>query len=363
MTKRLMPIIENPQESQQLRGLLEAGRDARVKDYDFEQGLRRHLAQVEAGAPMPHWAEGLQAGGVAAVRTGMGPLLAWIGAPIVTASVVAAYLFTSGATESPRATGVPPAAPVMPSTLDRVPLEPAPAEAAPDPTAETATSPEPTAPDERGSARETAPERSHRHAVAGTRERATAADRGSASTRSQQGAASDRAAELDRTSAPAGAKDRSGTAAALGTTTAPSQPKVAPVAVEANGPAERPSTEPDGQPARPDEATEAAAAPAKPEPTRLDDARLEREMGMLAMAQRVLHSDPQRAWKLARQGEAEFPGSMFTEERQQLLLLSLVQLGRLDEAKRLAEPYLARYPNGPFSERVRRALATGRVQR
>ena len=54
---------------------------------------------------------------------------------------------------------------------------------------------------------------------------------------------------------------------------------------------------------------------------------------------------------------------MFTEERQQLLLLSLVKLGRLDEAKRLARPYLARYPNGPFSDRVRRSLASGRVER
>jgi hypothetical protein len=95
----------------------------------------------------------------------------------------------------------------------------------------------------------------------------------------------------------------------------------------------------------------------------LDDARLEREMGMLAVTQRVLHGDPARALNLARQGEAEFGGSMFTQERQQLLLLSLVKLGRMDEARRLAKTYLARYPNGPFSDRVRRALATGRVER
>jgi hypothetical protein len=127
-------------------------------------------------------------------------------------------------------------------------------------------------------------------------------------------------------------------------------------------PSERAETAP--QPAeRADE-----QAPARPEPAKraepvLDDSRLEREMGMLAVAQRVLHSDPARALSLARQGEAEFGGSMFTQERQQLLLLSLVKLGRMDEARRLAKPYLARYPNGPFSDRVRRALATGRVER
>jgi hypothetical protein len=84
-------------------------------------------------------------------------------------------------------------------------------------------------------------------------------------------------------------------------------------------------------------------------------------MAMLSMSQRVLHVDPERALKLARQGEAEFAGSMFTQERQQLLLLALVKLGRVDEAKRLARPYLSRFPRGPFSDRVRRALATGRV--
>jgi hypothetical protein len=81
------------------------------------------------------------------------------------------------------------------------------------------------------------------------------------------------------------------------------------------------------------------------------------------MAERVLRTDPERALKLVRQGEAEFQGSMFTPERQQLLLLSLVELGKLDEARRLAKPYLARFPHGPFSDRVRRALASGSVER
>jgi hypothetical protein len=93
-----------------------------------------------------------------------------------------------------------------------------------------------------------------------------------------------------------------------------------------------------------------------------DDGKLEREMAMLSMAQRVLDTDPKRALSLARQGEAEFAGSMFTQERQQLLLLALVKLGELDEARRLAKPFLQRYPTGPFSERVRHALATGQVQ-
>jgi len=109
--------------------------------------------------------------------------------------------------------------------------------------------------------------------------------------------------------------------------------------------------------------SEEPKAPAVVAPARQDDAALEREMGMLSVAQRVLQSDPERALKLARQGEAEFAGSMFTQERQQLLLLSLIKLGRVDEAKRLARTYLARYPHGPFTDRVRRSLLSGRVER
>jgi hypothetical protein len=96
-------------------------------------------------------------------------------------------------------------------------------------------------------------------------------------------------------------------------------------------------------------------------PTPVDDARLEREMQMLAVAQRVLPTDPVRALRLARQGDREFAGSMFSAERKQIGLLALVQLGHLDEARRLGAPFLVAYPNAPWSERLRRALATGRI--
>ena len=87
-------------------------------------------------------------------------------------------------------------------------------------------------------------------------------------------------------------------------------------------------------------------------------------MAMLAVAQRVAadrSGSARSAWRA--RAKSEFAGSMFTQERQQVVLLALVKLGRMDEARRLAKPYLARYPHGPFSERVRHALATGKVER
>jgi hypothetical protein len=86
------------------------------------------------------------------------------------------------------------------------------------------------------------------------------------------------------------------------------------------------------------------------------DARLQREMAQLMRAKRALQHDPVQALALARQGEREFQDSLFTEERQHVLLLALIELGRLDEARRLAEPYLRRYPNSPFARRVQNAL-------
>jgi hypothetical protein len=85
-------------------------------------------------------------------------------------------------------------------------------------------------------------------------------------------------------------------------------------------------------------------------------------MQMLAAASRLLDSNPERTLALVRAGEKEFPNSMFMEERGHLRILALIKLGRTDEARRRAWPYLRRYPKGPFAERVRRALASGKVR-
>ena len=82
---------------------------------------------------------------------------------------------------------------------------------------------------------------------------------------------------------------------------------------------------------------------------------------MLAVAQRVLTDDPERSLRLCRQGESEFRGSMFSAERKQVALLALVQLGRVDQARREGIPFLRAYPNAPWSARLREALGSGRV--
>jgi hypothetical protein len=86
------------------------------------------------------------------------------------------------------------------------------------------------------------------------------------------------------------------------------------------------------------------------------DERLELDMKALMQAKRALAEDPAKALSLARQGEREFPKSMFGEERRALLLLAMIRVGQVDSARRLAAPYLAEHPDSPFARRVRHAL-------
>lgn len=340
MTKRLMPMLDDPRESSHVRELLEAGRSAPVSDYDFEQGLRRHLSQIEAGAALPQWAESLQAGATAAGSGAAGSSLwLWIGLPVISVAAISAVVMIRSA-EAPAAPAAVPgraapaalqqaAEPVPTTTL----VEPVVIEGRPQHRAEQV---EPNRAPRRARTATVAPSQDGAESVEIARRETSAP---ALPLKAEPGATIERTAKIEpgdkveRAAAPAGK---------VGSTPAPR-------------PAVRPEPEQEEQ-------QEAVAPEPEPKPA-VDEARLEREMAMLAMTQRVLFTDAARALNLARQGEAEFEGSMFTQERQQLLLLALVKLGRVDEAKRLARPYLSRYPHGPFSDRVRRALATGRVDR
>jgi hypothetical protein len=342
MTKRLQPMIDDPSEPAYVRDLLHAGREDQVADYDFDKGLTKHLAQIQAGAPAPQWAESLKvtsAGAVASAASGS-TLIPWIALPIVTAAVITAVMVsTSPEPGEPRpVVAAPLAAPVPATALPPVqaPQEPAVTQPAAQPV------PEPAVPSAR-------PER---RAPVGSQMHRPRTPRASKQAPAFASAKAERTHESAAPLAPSTAATPSAASGRASTTersASGSAPVPAPPTIAIEDPPPAASAEP-------------VDAPTRPERPPQDDARLEREMAMLAMSQRVLHVDPERALKLARQGEAEFTGSMFTQERQQVLLLSLVKLGRLDEAKRLAKPYLARYPKGPFSDRVRRALAAGRVE-
>jgi hypothetical protein len=81
-----------------------------------------------------------------------------------------------------------------------------------------------------------------------------------------------------------------------------------------------------------------------------------REAKLVAKARSNLVRDPARALSLAQEAEADFPGGQLVEERRAIAIQALVALGRIDEATRRAEPFLAEYGRGAHAAAVRRAL-------
>ncbi|HEY2732780.1 MAG TPA: hypothetical protein VGI70_02295 [Polyangiales bacterium] len=342
-----MPMWDDPAESSALRQLLRAGRNA-ASDYDVDRGLARHLAALQAGSAAPKWAAG------AAARGASTPLLTWLVVPLVAASAFVGVWFVSRENRTPQPMVVPDQV-VDPAIARALPhAEPAPdllaRQNGPQPMAAgqplaIADEAKPSANDDRS---QRAGPRANIHPLSQRHSRATRAldvaaptDESSIATSSAGQSASEGAS---------GIREQAALPPSVQHSTTDQEPPPRAAAVEA--PRAQPT---DAKP----EATKHATSNGERGPN--DDARLEREMQMLAVAQRVLPNDPARALRLAREGDREFAGSMFSAERKQVGLLALVQLGRLEEARRLGAPFLVAYPNAPWSERLRRALATGRI--
>ena len=360
----------DPAESSALRRLLRAGREAR-SDYNVERGVVQHLANLQAGVPMPDWAAGLTAAKGASV-----PVLAWLAVPVLAATSLFGVWWHSQdvATPRPIVSGAPAD---IASARARTPMSPGFVVAAsteavrPGQLQPSAAVAEEVAPRvDRAPVATTgahAAARSQvRHPTASVEARAKAPQTVAVPSRDSVNLGE----EVDVVPSAIGA-----TASTLASSTpsrvAVTTPSVSGERDESEGAsaerlALRTTQDRDEATEEPIQAPQPAhkeARPgAKPEPAVvLDDARLEREMQMLAVTQRVLAEDPARALRLARQGEHEFPRTMFSAERKQLALLALVGLGRVDEARRLGRPFLAAYPNAPWSARLERALATGRL--
>jgi hypothetical protein len=362
MTQDDIPMWEDPQESSAMRQLLRAGR-VENSDYNVEQGLARHLAQLSAGTPMPEWAvqTTLQ-------KSASWSVLAWLVPPMISAGVVGTWLALRPA-DPPPATLLPPAPPVAAATVQAVQapslaeqaavLEPTPRVAALSGVSQERDARDvrdATEPQERHGAlaRSARPVVSRAVAVRRGRERGTriGADESASYATAAQSTSYDTA----------GVGSGGGLSAGVATSAASASANIA--SKNANDAAEQ-AAKPEPAPAPAEEAAKPKERRAKDEEAaKVDEvtgARLEREMRMLAVAQRVLTEDPERSLRLCRQGESEFRGSMFSAERKQVALLALVQLGKVEQARREGIPFLRAYPNAPWSARLREALSKGRL--
>lgn len=81
------------------------------------------------------------------------------------------------------------------------------------------------------------------------------------------------------------------------------------------------------------------------------------ELRAIAQAKALSVHDPQAALRMLEQIRVQFPQGYFGEERAALTILALARSGQSELARQQASSFLERYPNGPHSDRVRRALA------
>ncbi len=363
-------MYDDPTEPAYVRELLQAGRRASTEvAYDVERGLAKHLATIAAAGSMPTWATG-----AAAAKSAWPSWVGYVALPLVAAGVAGTVWWASSSPQpdatvlsGTRTTEAPLAAagPGEDQQQGRASEDRAAgARRAVDLALAPATDAEEGARSggERRAARPTIAARPASTHAASPRAARSGGERRAAPDSNSDGVTVDEAA---RTAPPADAVAANPYAThAVASSGARNEPQApAPSATTSNAAprAERAAAEAETETAAEAESEAEGSKKVASTPV-VDESRLEREMQMLAVTQRVLVSDPERALRLAQQGEREFPGSMLSAERRQLGLLALVKLGRLEEARKAGRPFLARFPKAPWSERLRRALATGTVE-
>ncbi len=77
------------------------------------------------------------------------------------------------------------------------------------------------------------------------------------------------------------------------------------------------------------------------------------EIQAVAAAEQLLANSPARALALVQGDAARFAGGYLEEERRYIAVVALFKLGRNDEARAQAARFVADYPDGPYSGRIR----------
>jgi hypothetical protein len=323
-------LVHDRDESTEVRSLLEAGIADDVTDYDFARGLETHLSAIGAAPGGGAEPGAAPAGSAPGASSGAGAssakaLALAIGVPVVSAIAALAVLATHAPVSTgPTAIDAPNASFERTTPADKVQrpeVAALPAEVSED--NGSAIVPYDDAP--RVGSRVTT---AQRHAVTQST-KVTLAENETVIHRSfpEGPVESNRAKAVP-------AEEAVGSAAPSSRATAP---------VVQDGP-------------RQSEEAVARAERAKEEARRDAEQKLQREMEELMRAKRALSGNPKFALELTERGQREFQQSLLTEEREHVLLLALIGVGRVSEAERRAAPYLAKHPDSPFARRVRAAL-------
>lgn len=351
-------LVVSRQESTELRSLLEAGIADDVSDYDFARGLEAHLAAVSpgpgGGGPAAPAGAGPGASSAAGATSAKALALA-IGIPVV--SAIAA--FAVFATHGPAEVGPAAATRAANTSVEAV----FPAERARDPEAVT-----PASGAAAGTDKESASALSDNSQRPSSR---AATQRQSITQSSKVTLAENEPAAPRQATAPGVGEDQPMIHRSFPEGPVESRRSNAGLSAESAGTgasgthaaAPTPSSPVVREEPRPSEEELARAERAKQEARRSAEDTLQREMDELMRAKRALSSDPKLALELAERGQREFKQSLLSEEREHVLLLALIGVGRVSEAERRAAPYLAKHPDSPFARRVRAALEARKARR
>ncbi|HVV53426.1 MAG TPA: hypothetical protein VHO06_27460 [Polyangia bacterium] len=90
--------------------------------------------------------------------------------------------------------------------------------------------------------------------------------------------------------------------------------------------------------------------------TRRDVAALVSEASLMVKLHQLAETNPPLSLELARRGNARFPHSADAPERAFIVVKSLVDMGRFNEAQQEARRMLKDYPNDPHTNDVERHL-------
>jgi hypothetical protein len=358
MNTQSLRMVDDSLEPDYVREILQAGIYEEVTGYDFEKGLNRHLALIASGALPPSWAKSSGLTKIAATSSVKTAAL-WLGLPVASVGLVAAVMLTGS---EPRVTSVKPTMAATKSVS-----KPEPAKVVPEISAgqrEDQRVVEPAA----HLPRRTPAESYHaRHSVlVDPTERLSIAKPLRPKIETSKPVLSSAARfEINANPYKTGSFG-TGSTSASSNASRPATASSASVKVRRDDIDKRPRNESEND--KDNASSEKIQFTLQPfvqvqekRPETKKEDPYEREMRLLAAANRLVHSDPQRALDLIQSGEREFADGLFAQERRHLMVLALVKLGRTEEARRVGLNYLRQYPTGPFSERVRRALATGQV--
>jgi len=96
--------------------------------------------------------------------------------------------------------------------------------------------------------------------------------------------------------------------------------------------------------------------PAPPEIPRAPATDSLAELRAVALARSLLDRDPEGALRVLDKLRRDHATGYFAQERQALTVLALAGAGQSVAARQHAAAFLAAYPNGPLSDRVRAVL-------